>query len=57
MQNGHIYTKIQTFFKKQDTLRFVFIHNKPDTLQYVIINENFEIGIYINTKSMTPCVT
>ena len=27
----YIYTKIETLFKKQDNLRYVFIHKNPDT--------------------------
>ena len=51
------YTKSQTLCKKQDNLRHVFIHKKPDTLRYTIFYEIFEIGVYIYTKSMTLCVT
>ena len=31
-----LYTKIQTFRKKQDTLRYVFIYKNPDTLHLPI---------------------
>ena len=56
-RNVYIYTRIQTLFKKQDNLRYDFIHKNPDTLRYAIFHEFFEIGIYIDTKSMTLCVT
>ena len=45
--NVYIYTKIQTLCKKQDNLRQVFVHKKPDTLVYAIFHEIFEIGIDI----------
>ena len=53
MQNVHIYTKIQTLCKKQDSLRYVFIHKKPDTIRYAIFHEVFEIGIFIYKKHDT----
>ena len=53
----YTYPKNQKYFKKQDNLRYVFMHKKPDTLCYVIFHENFEIGIYIEIKSMILCVT
>ena len=34
------------FSKKQDNLRYVFIHKLPDTLCHAIFHETFEIGIY-----------
>ena len=43
----YIYIQIQTLFKKQDNLRYVFIHKNPDTLRYTVFDEIFEIGIYI----------
>ena len=53
----YIYTKSYTLCKKQDNLRYVFVHKKPDTLRYAIFRENFEIGIHKYTKNMTLCVT
>ena len=50
---SYIYSKNQTLFKKQDNLRYVLFTKKPDTLHYAIFHEIFEIGIYINAKSMT----
>ena len=49
-------------YKKPDNLQKArefalrFIHKNPDTSLYAIFHEFFEIGIYINTKSMTLCV-
>ena len=57
LRNIYIYTKIQTLCKKQENLRYVFIHKNPNTLRYAIFHDNFEIGICIYTKSMTLCVT
>ena len=42
-----LYTKRQTLYKKQDNVRYVFIHKKQDTLRSAIFHENFEVGIYI----------
>ena len=52
-----MYSKSQTLFKKQDNLRYGFIHKHPDTLRYAIFHEVFETGNYMYTKSMTLCVT
>ena len=52
----YVYTKIQTLCKKQDNLRYVFIHKKPSTLRYAIFHEIFESSIYIYMQSMTLCV-
>ena len=52
----YIYKKLDNL-QKQDNLCYVFIHKNPDTLRQAIFHENFEIGIHINTKSMTLCVT
>ena len=38
-------------------MHYVLIHQKPDTLPYVIFHSFIEIGIFIYTKSMTLCVT
>ena len=43
----YINTKIQILLKKQENLRYVFIHKKPDTLRYAIFHGIFEIGVYI----------
>ena len=52
----HLYTKSETLCKKQDNLRYVFIHKNTDTLCYMIFHEKFVMGIYIYTKSMALCV-
>ena len=41
------YTKIQTFLKKQDNLRYVFIYKNLKTLRYAIFHEIVQTGIYI----------
>ena len=41
----NIYKKHDTL-QKQDDLRYVFIHQKPDTLLYAIFHD-FLIGIYL----------
>ena len=43
----YVYTKGQTLSKKQDNLRYFYIHKKPDTLRSAIFHEIFEIGIDI----------
>ena len=43
----YVYTKGQTLSKKQDNLRYFFIHKSPDTLRSAIFHEIFEIGIDI----------
>ena len=45
--------KSKTLCKKQDNLRSIFIHKKPLTLLYEILNKQFEIGIYIYKKHYT----
>ena len=53
----YINTKIQTLLKKQQILRYVFIHKNPNTMCYAIFHEIFETGIYIYTKRIKICVT
>ena len=48
----YIYTKSQTLCKKQDNLRYVFVHKKQDTLLYA-----FFMNVLKLEKSMTLCVT
>ena len=44
----YIYTKSETLFKKQDNLRYVFIHKNPDTLRYAIFMNFLKLAfIYI----------
>ena len=44
----NIYRKIPTLFKKQENLRYVFIHKKPDTLRYTIFMKFLKLAfIYI----------
>ena len=52
----YIYSKSQTLFKKQDNLRYVFIHKKPHTLHYTIFREFLKLA-FMYTKIMTLCVT
>ena len=56
-RNIYLYTKSQTIFKKQDNLRYVFIHKNPNTLRYAIFLKSFETEIYIYTKCVTLFVT
>ena len=43
-----MYSKSQTLFKKQDNLRYFFIHKNPHTLRYAIFHEIFKLAfIYI----------
>ena len=39
--------KGQTLCKKQENSRYVFIYKKKNTLRYAILNEIFEVGIFI----------
>ena len=55
-----LYAKSQTHFKRQENLRYVFIHKQPNTLRYAIFHEIFEIGsdtlryvTFLYTKSRT----
>ena len=39
-----LYTKIQTLRKKQENLRYIFMHKNPNTFHYALFHEIFEIG-------------
>ena len=44
----YIYTKSQTFCKKQDNLRYIFVHKKQDTLLYAVFHEFLKLAfIYV----------
>ena len=42
-----LYTKIQTPCKKARQFASRFLYKKPDTLQYDICHDIFEVGIYV----------
>ena len=48
-----LYTKIQTLFKKQDNLRYVYIYIEQDTLRYVIFMKILKFAfIYKNHDTL-----
>ena len=50
----YIYTKIQTLFKKQDNLCYIFIHKKPDTLRYAIFMKFLKLEFTVRLKWIAP---
>ena len=50
----YIYSKGQTLFKKQDNLRYIFIHKNPNTLLYEILYKCLKLAfMYIYKKHDT----
>ena len=49
--SGALYTKIQTLCKKQDNLRYVFIHKKPHTFRYAIFHDFFKLEFIYKQKA------
>ena len=57
MRNVYVYTKIQTFGKKQDSLNYVFIYIKQDTLSNAICNEKLKLAFLYKKHDTLRYVT